>query len=79
MFFNDHNPPHFHVRYQGFHARVLIASGDVIDGKLPPTVARLVKEWTILRHDALMQNWHAARTDGQLERIAGLESSNRGA
>ena len=49
MYFNDHDPPHFHVRYQGFRARVLISSGETIDGRLPPTVARLAKEWTILR------------------------------
>jgi hypothetical protein len=34
---------------------------------------RLVKEWTELRRHALMQNWVAARTDGRLERIEGLE------
>ena len=56
MFFNDHDPPHFHVRYQGYRARILIASGEIIDGRLPPTVARLVKEWTALRRDALMRN-----------------------
>ncbi len=71
MFFNDHDPPHFHARYQGF--RVRIADGEIIDGKLPPTVARVLKEWTDLRRDALMRNWRAARTDGTLERIAGLE------
>ena len=71
MYFNDHEPPHFHVRYQGFRARVLIANGNVIDGRLPITVARIVKEWTALRHDALALNWTAARTDGQIERIAG--------
>jgi hypothetical protein len=73
MFYNDHEPPHFHVRYQGFRARILISSGDVVDGRLPPTVARLLKEWTALRRDALMRNWHLARTNGQLERIGGLE------
>ena len=73
MFFNDHDPPHFHVRYQGFRARVRISDGEIIDGRLPPTVARVLKEWTDLRRDALMRNWQAARTDGQLERIAGLE------
>jgi hypothetical protein len=73
MFFNDHDPPHFHVRYQQFRARVRIEDGAVIDGRLPPTVTRLVAEWTALRRDALMRNWHAARTDGQLERIEGLE------
>lgn len=73
MFFNDHDPPHFHVRYQGFRARVRIADGEIIDGRLPPTVARVLKEWTALRRDALMRNWQAARTDGTLERIPGLE------
>ncbi|HKG00862.1 MAG TPA: DUF4160 domain-containing protein [Xanthobacteraceae bacterium] len=73
MFFNDHEPPHFHVRYQGFRARVRISDGELIDGRLPPTVARLVKEWTALRHASLMRNWRAGRSDRQLERIAGLE------
>ena len=47
--------------------------GAIIDGRLPPTVTRLVKEWTQLRQDALMRNWMAARTDQQLEWIEGLE------
>ena len=65
MFFNDHDPPHFHVRYQGFRARVLIADGEVVDGRLPVRVARLVKEWTALLREALMHNWHLARTEGR--------------
>ncbi len=73
MYYNDHEPPHVHVRYQGYRARVLIADGSVIDGRLPPTAARLVKEWTGLRRDALMQSWHAARNDAPLQRIEGLE------
>ena len=73
MYFNDHDPPHFHVRYQGFRARVLIANGEVIDGRLPPTAARLTREWTALRRDALVKNWIAARTDGRVEQLAGLE------
>jgi hypothetical protein len=61
------------VRYQQFRARVRIEDGQIIDGRLPPTVTRLVKEWTALRRDALLKNWVAARTDGQLERIEGIE------
>ena len=76
MFFNDHEPPHFHVRYQGFRARVLISDGEIVDGRLPPRVARLVKEWTALRHDALVRNWHAARSEERLEYIAGLENDD---
>lgn len=73
MFFNDHAPPHFHVRYQGFRARVRIEDGEVIDGRVPLTVARILREWSALRREALMRNWQAARTDGTMERIAGLE------
>jgi hypothetical protein len=73
MFFNDHDPPHFHVRYQQFRARVRIEDGQIIDGRLPPTVTRLVKEWTVLRREELTKNWVAARTDGRLEQIQGLE------
>lgn len=76
MFFNDHDPPHFHVRYQGFRARVLISNGEVIDGHLPPRVARLVQEWTHLRRDALLRNWDAARAERRLEYLAGLEDDN---
>jgi hypothetical protein len=35
-------------------------------------VARIVKEWTALRHDALMRNWRAARSDSPIERIGGF-------
>jgi Domain of unknown function (DUF4160) len=73
MYFNDHEPPHFHVWYQGFRARVLISSGEVLDGRLPPTVERVVKEWAKLRYEALVRNWIAARSDEPLERIAGPE------
>ena len=73
MYFNDHEPPHFHVWYQGFRARVLFATGEVVDGRLPVTVARVVKDWAVLRHNALVKNWIAARSDGQVERIAGPE------
>ena len=27
MFFSDHNPPHFHVKYQGYEATIDIATG----------------------------------------------------
>ena len=73
MFFNDHAPPHVHVRYQGFRARVLVADGTVIDGDLPPMPARIMREWVALRRDALMRNWQAARDEAPLEFIGGLD------
>jgi hypothetical protein len=73
MFYNDHGPPHFHVRYQGHRARIAIADGTILEGRLPPTVARIVREWTELRREALLRNWEAASRDAPLERIAGLD------
>jgi hypothetical protein len=73
MFFNDHDPPHFHVRYQQFRARVRIEDGQIIDGRLPLRVTRLIVRWSALRREALMRNWIAARADERLERIEGIE------
>lgn len=55
MFFNDHNP-HFHVRYGNARAIVRISDGAIINGALPPTAARLIKDWTLLRQRELEQN-----------------------
>jgi len=34
MFFGDHNPPHFHVRYAGHTARVAL-DGRILAGDIP--------------------------------------------
>jgi hypothetical protein len=51
MYFEDHNPPHFHAEYAGNEAFISIATGDVVEGRLP---ARLVKEWALARQSLLM-------------------------
>lgn len=71
MYYNDHNPPHFHVRYGNARALVAIKDGEVIRGALPPIAARLVRDWALLRNDELEQNWRRARNFAPLERIAG--------
>ena len=37
MYFDDHEPPHFHVRYGQAKAVMRISDGEVIAGELPPT------------------------------------------
>ena len=61
MFYNDHDPPHFHARYAEHRARVAIATGDPLDGDLPPRAARLVKEWAGLHREELEQDWRLAQ------------------
>ena len=71
MFFNDHNPPHFHARYGRATALVGIADGKVIVGDLPPIAERLVREWTLAHRAELEDNWMRARAMRPLEKIAG--------
>jgi hypothetical protein len=42
MFYHDHAPPHFHVRYGEQRAVVAIESASLISGSLSPRVLGLV-------------------------------------
>lgn len=71
MYWNDHNPPHFHVRYGNAHAAFRIDNGEVLFGELPMTARRLVEAWALARQAELQQNWERARAQEALERIPG--------
>jgi hypothetical protein len=45
MFYNDHPPPHFHVRYGSQRAIVDITTLSVLEGSLSPRALGLVVEW----------------------------------
>jgi hypothetical protein len=72
MYFNDHNPPHFHARYSGYEALFDFA-GTIIDGELPGRAAKFVEEWINLHPAELADNWQRARTGQPLNYIAPLE------
>lgn len=74
MYVRDHPPPHFLAVYGEYEANVSIDKGEVIEGKLPRTAARLVKEWTLARQPQLRENWRRARAGELPERIAGLDA-----
>ena len=72
MYYNDHNPPHFHAEYNGMNAVVDIQNGYVIEGALPRRQLKLVLAWAELHQDELMQNWELSREKKQLVNIAPL-------
>ena len=76
VFYNDHSPPHFHAFYQNREPRVAIETGEVIGGYLPTRPRRLVREWTLMYHDRLMEAWALARAGRAPERIPGLDADN---
>jgi hypothetical protein len=73
MYVRDHPPPHFQAIYAEHEANVSIETGEVIEGALPVSAARLVKEWTLARQRQLRENWRRACAGEQPDRIAGLD------
>jgi len=69
MFWDDHNPPHFHARYGGSKAVIEIESLRVLDGRLPPRALGLVVEWASQHSTELMRNWEEARRSRPLHKI----------
>jgi len=74
VYLRDHPPPHFHAVYQEHEAFVAVESGDIIEGRLPPVAARLVREWALAHRAERFDNWRRAREGQPLQRIAGLDS-----
>jgi hypothetical protein len=73
MFYDEHNPPHFHVRYNEHKAEIGIQTLSLLAGRLPPRVMGLVMEWATIHQDELMADWSLARQRAELKRIAPLE------
>ena len=73
MYYREHIPPHFHVRYNDQHATVSIDSGKVLDGQLTGRVQRLVLEWLEIHREEMAENWKRATTRAPLKAISPLE------
>ena len=69
MYVNDHNPPHFHAKYNEFRASFTIDSLGLLEGSLPPRVIGLVTEWAEIHQDELKNNWNSLAETGKLKKI----------
>ena len=64
MFFNNHNPPHFHVfepNMTDVIARYIIESLDLMSGQPSGPLARRIRAWAVGHCDELMQCWQRCR------------------
>ena len=73
MYYDDHNPPHFHARYGEHKVSVTIKDFAILEGSLPPRTLGFVIEWASLHRDELMKDWEHAEKNQPLSPIKPLE------
>ena len=72
MFYDEHNPPHFHAEYQGNKA-VFDFEGNILKGDLKSrTAIKLVREWIDLHVNELKNDWNLARLGKEMQNIEPL-------
>ena len=73
MYYNEHNPPHFHAKYGEFGAEIDIRTLQVFKGELPKRAKSLVLEWADEHRAELEQDWELARQKQELKDIEPLK------
>jgi hypothetical protein len=73
MYYNDHAPPHFHVRYGDQRATIAIDPPARLDGRLSPRALGLAIEWAALHGEELLADWERARAKQPLIPVPPLD------
>lgn len=73
MYYNEHNPPHFHADYEGESAEYSIETLELINGSLSKRANSLVLEWASLHKDELIKNWDHLRKQELVNKIEPLD------
>lgn len=74
MFYNEHDPPHFHAYYQGLDG-IFDLEGNLIKGNMEKskTALKLIKEWALLHKEELEENWERIKKGEPLRKIEPLK------
>lgn len=73
LYYNDHQPPHFHAVYAEYEAMIEIQTLMVFAGRLPPRALGLVVEWASIHQEDLMKDWEKAVNHQKLDKIEPLK------
>jgi len=71
IYYEDHEPPHFHVRAADFAVCILIRDGSLIDsnGRVTARDMRALRAWCLRHRAALMENRERARRAQPLKKV----------
>jgi len=70
MYYEDHNPPHFHAEYNGYRVLIEIENGTVLKGLFPFKQLKLVLAWNEIHKEELLNNWKQMQ---EYEKINSIE------
>ncbi len=73
MYWDEHPPPHFHVKHGNYRAIIDILTGSIIKGKLPKSALKPLEEWRILHNQELLDNWNRREQGKPVLKIKPLE------
>ncbi len=65
MYYDDHNPPHFHAYYNNYEA-IFTFDGKLINGNFPKNKLKLVEAWSIIHKEELEANWLLCKNSEKL-------------
>ncbi len=69
---NEHNPPHFHVIYNGENS-TFDFEGNLKEGTLPKGKQKLISAWAELHREELEANWALCLKREQIYKIDPLK------
>jgi hypothetical protein len=73
MFYDDHQPPHFHARYGENDVVIDINKLSVLRGNISPRALGLVIEWATLHQESLIKDWDLVSQNCKPKRIPPLK------
>lgn len=73
MYFDDHNPPHFHAIYGTREAEFGIEPVSHLRGRFSRRALGMVMEWAAMHQLELLDNWERLHNDEAPKRINPLD------
>lgn len=72
MYWDEHPPAHFHVKFGSMWAAIDVHSGELVDGALPRKKLKKIEEWRKLHIEELLKNWEIVSKNGSPNKVAPL-------
>ena len=72
MYWDEHPPAHFHVKFGSMWASINIHSGELVDGALPRKKLKTIEEWRRIHKEELLKNWEIVSKNGAPHKVAPL-------